>query len=478
MRWIPTPEPGHAWRRALAVPLSGLVALALAGCPQDDDDSATGDDDDTASVIENLEVDVSEVIGTVVALRWSTATETEGRVEFGPTADHGRRVQDPAGASLTHEVTLLGLVADTEYHFRVVATEGGGEIGGSEGTFLTGPLPAELVGVELQIDAPDPEEAHNGFLAVPLISQVSIPTIIDGAGNPVWWHIDESPHETITTVHLTADRSAVIYNSFHMAGDGDDDGENPEKILKVSLDGRTVERIEAARHTHDFAELPDGTLAYIAEDRRDFDGELVRGDKIVELSPDGSEVDAWSVWDHFEYDPDQEPQAGTGYTHANALDYLPDENAYYVSLRSQGCIVKIDRASGQVVWTLGSYLSDFEFVGSHPISDQHQFHVLDDNVLIFDNGYVEDLASRAVEWSLDLGGGTADLAWSYYTDPVLYIISGGDVTRLPSGNTLITWSSAGQIDEVDPNGDLVWQLATFVGYGVGFSEWIEDIDAR
>lgn len=465
------------WSRTLW--LLALLTLALLGCPSDDDDdSAPGDDDDTASVIENLEVDVSEVIGSVVALRWSTATETGGRVEFGPTDALGRQVLDPAGTAVTHEVTLLGLVADTEYHYRVVATEGDEEIGSSDGTFLTGSLPGELVGIDLQVEVPSPEEAHGGFIAVPLISQVSIPTIVDGEGNPVWWHVDETPHETITTVYLTTDRKSVIYNSFHMQGDDDDDGETPEKMVRVSLDGREVERIDAPHHTHDFAELPDGTLAYIAEDRKDFDGELIRGDKIVELHPDGTSEDAWSVWDHFDYDPEQEPQAGTGYTHANALDYLPAEDAYYVSLRSQSCIVKIDRATGQVVWTLGSYLSDFEFVGSYPISDQHQFHVLGENVLIFDNGFVEDQASRAVEWSLDTGAGTADLAWSHYTDPVLYIISGGDVTRLPSGNTLITWSSAGQIDEVDPEGDLVWRLFTFVGYGVGFTQWIGDIDQR
>jgi hypothetical protein len=29
-----------------------------------------------------------------------------------------------------------------------------------------------------------------------------------------------------------------------------------------------------------------------------------------------------------------------------------------------------------------------------------------------------------------------------------------------------------------PDGDLIWRLSTFVGYGIGFTQWIEDIDAR
>ena len=87
-------------------------------------------------------------------------------------------------------------------------------------------------------------------------------------------------------------------------------------------------------------------------------------------------------------------------------------------------------------------------------------------------------ASRAVEYTLDLEQRRAELAWEHFDHPPVYIISGGDVTRLPGGTTLVTWSSAGMLDEVDETGHVLWRLYTRVGYGFGFTEWIEDIDRR
>ena len=47
----------------------------------------------------------------------------------------------------------------------------------------------------------------------------------------------------------------------------------------------------------------------------------------------------------------------------------------------------------------------------------------------------------------------------------------GSVERLPNGNTLITFSSLGQIDEVTPEGELVWRLRAEMGSGFGYSSW-------
>ena len=458
-----------------------IAALILlpAGCdPGDDDDSsADDDDDDVASAISSVEVDVSEVIGTVVAVSWETVDPTTGHVEFGLDDGYGRQVVAQSEAATTHEVTLLGLKADTEYAFRVVAEQDTESIGNWTGTFTTGPLPDVLAGDLIDGHAHDPEKNAGGFFVVPLFSEVSIPTILDSDGDPVWWHVDEVPHETITTVHLTRDRTAVIYNAFFINDEG---AEHPddERIIRVSLDGRTVDRIEAAGHTHNFVELEDGTLAYIAEDHIEVDEEAVRGNRIMELHPDGTLEQVWSVWDHFEYDAELVLPTGTGYTHANALDYDEGENAYYLSLRSQDCVLKVDRASAQVEWVLGGPYTTFEIVGTEPHSDQHQFQIIGDQVLIFDNGDVSRYASRVVEYSLDHDAGSASLTWDHYNQPPLYIISGGDVTRFPSGNTLVTWSSAGLLDEVDENSELVWRLFTRLGYGFGFTQWVEDIDAR
>jgi hypothetical protein len=47
----------------------------------------------------------------------------------------------------------------------------------------------------------------------------------------------------------------------------------------------------------------------------------------------------------------------------------------------------------------------------------------------------------------------------------------GDVQRLPNGNTLVTFSTASRIDEIEPEGSLVQSIS---GPG-GYAEWRETL---
>jgi hypothetical protein len=44
----------------------------------------------------------------------------------------------------------------------------------------------------------------------------------------------------------------------------------------------------------------------------------------------------------------------------------------------------------------------------------------------------------------------------------------GDVDRAADGSTLVTFSSAGLIDDVSPGGDLRWELQTQLASGVSY----------
>ena len=66
---------------------------------------------------------------------------------------------------------------------------------------------------------------------------------------------------------------------------------------------------------------------------------------------------------------------------------------------------------------------------------------------------------------------TAQQIWTHVDDPPLFSIGFGDVTRLPSDHTLVTWSSAGQIDEVTEDGVLVWRMNAAMGAGFGYTAW-------
>jgi len=61
--------------------------------------------------------------------------------------------------------------------------------------------------------------------------------------------------------------------------------------------------------------------------------------------------------------------------------------------------------------------------------------------------------------------------WEFEPDPTLWIYCLGDVSRLPNGNTLITWGTSGRIEEVTPEGETVLQIDLPLGAGFGYTSW-------
>src|SRR5690606_27079964 len=85
----------------------------------------------------------------------------------------------------------------------------------------------------------------------------------------------------------------------------------------------------------------------------------------------------------------------------------------------------------------------------------HGHQVLHNGNLLFFGVSESQSEHAAYEYSINREGlmPTATLQWSYA--PGLQSIILGDVERLPNGNTLVTYSNAGLIHEVSPEGELV-----------------------
>ncbi len=435
------------------------------GCPTDDDD----DDDATgaAPVISDVEAEVSEAVTMVVTVRWTTDVPSTGHVEFGVGDDLSLSTPAETGAATDHEAVLLGLPADADASYRVVAEADGAVAEGELSTITTGPLPPEL---------PNPTvtgSGHDGYMAVPLLGSVSAATILDADGRIVWFRLYEGELD-LFRVRLSHDGSSVLFN----AADVSDEPSAETEIVRVALDGSSVTGVTIPWLAHDFVELPDGTLTAIALDIREVDGEDVRGDKLVEVAPDGTQTEIWSTFDC--WDPAEvvgtDPESG--WTWTNAIDYDETGDDYYVGIRNLSSIVKVDRATGACEWALGGAAATLEMVGdSSGFLHQHQFQVLGDSVLVFDNDGGPGLASRAIEYELDLDAGTAEQTWSFTTDPPIYSFVLGDVNRFDDGATLITWSVLGQIDRVTAAGESVWRLNTAMGYALGFDTVYADLYA-
>ena len=440
-----------------------LAGLGLAACDSADIDPAV-----TASV--------SAAIPTVATVQWPLVTPTASNayVEFGIDDEHRRRAKAEIDDDGTARAVLLGMKPGREIHYHVVEVVGDRLLQGKDLRLDSGTLTSSLPRLEVPIAT---DLKSRGFLITSLIADPSVAVIVDGDGEIVWAHRPDVDWDKlyIPRVRLSRVGEWVIYHAATALGaDGEGGAETHRSFVRVALDGSSEQIISITDAHHDFIELGDGTIATLTRDRREVDGEEVVGDRILEVGWDGSERQVFSVWDHLEYDPTQvDPQPGSGWTHANALQFDKDAGLYYMSLRHLDCILAIDRATGAVRWTLGGQDSDFVLAdGSTQLFQrQHQFRVIDANALVFDNGTVENQDSRVVEYTLDPSTGQAELVWEHHNDPPLLSIGMGDVARLPNGNTLITWSGPGQIDEVSPTGEVVWRARVEMGAGIGYSVW-------
>lgn len=208
---------------------------------------------------------------------------------------------------------------------------------------------------------------------------------------------------------------------------------------------------------HEAIKLPNGRYMTLTADETqvsvDFspDPITIVGDVIVELDADGQVTWEWSTFDHldttrFTGELSLNHYEGVyDWTHSNALDYIEEDNSVLLSMRHQNRVIKIDRATGDVLWAIGIG-GDFELenegAGATWFYGQHGAEMMgDDILLLYDNGNhrpglsEEEWTSRGVMYQLDLTNMTAEQIWSYTTP--YFTGAMGDANLLNNGNVLI-----------------------------------------
>jgi hypothetical protein len=191
------------------------------------------------------------------------------------------------------------------------------------------------------------------------------------------------------------------------------------------------------------------------------------GHQLVRMRVDGTVEFEWDAWDHITLDEWIEPPrpgpvdpAQPDFDHPNSIGFDRDGN-YVVSWRNLGQVMKIDAASGEVIWRLGGLRGDFTFVNDplNGFSAQHSARILPNgNLLLYDNGVRrQPQESRAVEYALDPVAKTATLVWEFRRSPIIYTPFVGLVQRLASGNTLVAYGQAGHAAEVTPQRTAAWE---------------------
>ncbi|HEY7371828.1 MAG TPA: hypothetical protein VIF57_06585, partial [Polyangia bacterium] len=150
--------------------------------------------------------------------------------------------------------------------------------------------------------------------------------------------------------------------------------------------------------------------------------------------------------------------------HGNSLRYSMKEDVYVFSDDSIDVVV-VGR-DGAVQWKLADRVS-----GGHASWGpyQHGTQLLDDGILILANyGGGDASHAQAIEFGLD---GSVKRKFASRAASLFL----GDVQRLPSGNTLITYSTGQRIQEVDAADAVVLEIGATASNAFAYVEFRQSL---
>lgn len=396
---------------------------------------------------------------------WTTDEPSSSWVEV--SQDHQTLFRVGADRPVTeHEVIVVGMTELQDYQLQAVSlTQEGRELRSATEDLTTGGLPhAWLQGHVSGLDA---SKTQPGWIAANVMTASIGPVIavlLNEAGEVVWYYIhDGDDGGADIQVSWLAEQGELLIGP-HMAG-GD-------RAIKIDLKGVVSWEGPEQPGDPDSINIQDGQLHHVLWETDDgghvsvestyqmVGDEEIQGDRVVWLDPDNLEQWSWNAFDWVDYDPD-DVFMGLWWTHLNSVAFDDDQGVAYINSWAQSKTWKVDRATGEVLWTLGEG-GDFApdpdseypwFEMSHsvdPLGDNH-FH-------FYDNGSNDRHFSRVIELALDEATMQAEIVWEYpgtLAEDHWYVVSCGDVDLLDNGNRLVVANT--RIMEITPPGEIVFE---------------------
>jgi len=168
---------------------------------------------------------------------------------------------------------------------------------------------------------------------------------------------------------------------------------------------------------------------------------------IQEQDTDKNVVFEWRNIDHIPItDSDLDLTAGrVNYGTLNAFE-IDDDGNILASFRNHSEIMKINRATGEIMWRMGSPRGEFTFIGEHDenapyyYARQHDIRRLPNgNISLFDNGQFHvPPYSRGVEYALDEDTKVATLVSEFtYPNGNIFCATAGNAQKLSNGGWFI-----------------------------------------
>ncbi len=358
-----------------------------------------------------------------------------------------------------------------------------------------GALPANFPGITTHIyDANAIADGYVFLTVSKIVKDVGYYVmIVDNDGTVVWYK--ELPDDYSYDFNVQQNGHLHYAQLFHhhtYAGGGD----VVHEILDENFN--EVETIEAGNgyvaEAHDFQILPNGNVLLFGYYLSEVDmskivpgghpAALVSGAIVQELDSQRNVIFQWRSWDYYSFEDffstlTNDPRAKSAAIntfHFNTINQDSDGHIFVMTpqpaprLPSSGWVKKLNRQTGEIMWTLGGDDNEFTFVGVDPNEapghfSGHGFHrIQNGNVLSYDNGARDlTIASRVHEYKLDEQNKIAEHVWTYVPDSIISGLGRGNAQRLPNGNTMIGWGNVKgtpnpAATEVTPDGKKVWEL--------------------
>ncbi len=298
--------------------------------------------------------------------------------------------------------------------------------------------------------------------------------IADSYGVPIWWYKSANPP---VDAKLLPDGNMGLI-SFGTGEERKLDGTLARTFTPDSSIGGSIDN-------HELLLLPNGDYIYIIDvnrgpvDLRPYGGPAnanVVDNVIEEFAPNGSLVWHWSAMDHLAISETVSHwwsqylvNSPADPYHMNSVE--PDNDGtndgFVVSLRHLDALIRIDKATGNIVWKLGGVAraESLTFVGDaySNFGGQHYARILSDGTLtLHDNGTQQNRAPRAVRYTIDPVAKTATFVEQVKDVDVSGSGCCGSAQKLSGGDWVMSWGGNPVVTELAADGSRVFRM-TFQG---------------
>jgi len=412
-------------------------------------------------------VGVHAAMESLLRVSWTQSAPLETWLEYRVDEDWLSSPPTRREAGEAEEL-VLGAPFDTPVDVRVVWADGVEELGST----TTGPGPAGLpIVVEVSGD-PDAWDPEMGWVL--LSARGGIETSVDGtwtfitdrAGRVVWAKSADTRRANLQP-QLSLDGTQILIdqNSFWSVFDGGVDA----TVDRVDLTGTVLETIPTPRAHHPFAEYPDGSIVWGALTPNQSDEKIKRwesGDEPTVL---------WSCAEFLVAEAPDEPLA----CGSNTLSYDIERDTLLYSSYVSETVVEIDASSGETLRTFGHVGENawaFEPAES-AFWWQHGPHYTERGTLLVSSKDTDDGTETVFrEYTVDEETETLVEVQSFGQGEGIFGNTMGEADLTPSGHVLHNYGSEPRLREVDPDGNVVWEViweGNFVGRSTPLSDLYE-----